>query len=126
MITITKWLTTNNIVSCFALTSSFVFVEVCSEITGNLSKLLLSVSPITHIPASKKPIVAIKYATINSDPKISLNVSEYCPTNLGPKTEPKTENHTARERAVALNSSFTIKMMKHILSVKRQTDLYLK
>ena len=57
------------------------------------------------IPARNIPKVAIKYPIIKSDPNHLLKISEYSPTNLGPKIDPNTENQTARDKAVALKLS---------------------
>ena len=47
----------------------------------------------------------MKYPIIKSDPNHLLKISEYSPTNLGPKIDPNTENQTARDKAVALKLS---------------------
>ena len=60
IMTITKWLITNNAVSCFAVLSSLLLVSFLFVVAGNLNALSFFVSPKTDMPASKKPNVAIK------------------------------------------------------------------
>ena len=59
----------------------------------------------TDIPARNIPTVAMKYPTIRSDPNHVSKIAEYSPTSLGPNMDPNTENHTARDNAVALKLS---------------------
>ena len=47
----------------------------------------------------------MKYPTIRSDPNQFSKTAEYSPTNRGPNIDPKTENHTAKDKAVALKLS---------------------
>ena len=60
IITITKWLITNNVVNCFAVLSSLLFEFVLFEAADSLKALPCLVNPKTDRPASTKPMVAIK------------------------------------------------------------------
>ena len=42
---------------------------------------------------------------MSSEPNHLSKIAEYSPTKRGPKIEPNTENHTARDKAVALKLS---------------------
>ena len=47
----------------------------------------------------------MKYPTIRSDQNHVSKIAEYSHTSLGQNMDPNTENHTARDNAVALKLS---------------------
>ena len=66
-------------------------------------------------PAIIIPMKAKIYPTISSELNIIAKKPENSPTELGPKMEPKAENHTATDSATFLYASETIKEAKYLV-----------